>query len=50
MMVIEAEIRYDQAKVSPVTVGARQAVRAHAEHVVLAAAHLQPIRGDPLVT
>ena len=35
---------------SPVTLGARQAVRAHAEHVVLAAAHLQPIRDDPLVT
>ena len=49
-MVMEAEIRYDQAKVSPVTVGARQAVRAHAEHVVLAAAHLQPIRGEHLVT
>ena len=50
MMVMEAEIRYDQAKVSPVTVGARQAVRAHAEHVVLAAAHLQPIRGEYRVT
>ena len=35
---------------SPVTVGARQAVRAHAEHVVLAAAHLQPIKGEYRVT